>query len=115
MSEILNKGHLRVDSFKLRLWLAMQESVEEGVRVKVAAETLDCYGIDQQKMREDFGWAMEAIDPFSKWRASESVYSFPSLSELRSVFDEAFEEVSITYPRYYLGECCPIFVLRPRS
>lgn len=108
-------GGLSVDVFKMRLWLAMQRSASEGVAVRHAAKIMQRFGIDRQYMREHLGWCDAAVEPFEKWGASDAVYSFPSLAELRALFSDRFEEVSVTYPTYRLGECCPVLALRSRG
>jgi hypothetical protein len=113
--ELLSSKGIGVDSFKMRLWLAMQRSVAEGVAVRQAARVLDRYGVDSRVMRERLRWSSAAIEPFTLWRTSTAVYSFPTLDELRDVFREGFDEVSVTYPRYELGHCCPMLVLRARA
>ncbi len=106
---------LSVDRFKMRLYLAMQRSAEEGVAVREAARLLDRYKRDNRTMREQLGWSNAAIEPFAHWRVSDAVYSFPTVEELRKVLGERFDEVSISYPGYELGHCCPTLVMRPRA
>jgi hypothetical protein len=103
-----------VDEFKLRLYLAMQRSLSEGVAVQDAARVLDDYRIDRKVMTERFGWTLSAVEPFSIWRKSSAVYSFPSLEEFRELTGDWFSEVSITFPTYSVGTCCPILALRPK-
>lgn len=106
---------LSVDAFKLRLWLAMQRTVEEGVAVKEAAKALDRHDLTLRVMRERLGWRGAAIGPFASWRTSGAVYSFPSLDELLEVTGEMFDLASVTYPEYELGNCCPTLVMRLRA
>jgi SAM-dependent methyltransferase len=114
MAAVLSEAGLTVDQFKMRLYLAMQRSARAGVAVREAARILYRYDIDQRMMRERFGWNGAAIEPFLSWPVSDAVYTFPSLEELRAVLGDCFEEVSITYPGYELGYCCPTLVVRPR-
>lgn len=109
----VTKG-LGVDGFKMRLWMAMQRCAEEGVAVRDAAQALREYNLDCQVMHEHLGWSLEAIEPFSTWPSSEAVYTFPSLSELRGSMAEFFDEVSISWPNYELGHCCPVIVMRKK-
>jgi hypothetical protein len=111
---LFSNSGLTVDRFKMRLFMAMQRSPEEGVIVREAARILDRYKLDRRVMTERLGWSRAAIEPFNSWRFSETVYSIPSLEELREVLGECFEEVSITYPGYELGQYCPTLVMRPR-
>lgn len=111
---LLGGAAMSVDCFKLRLWLAMQQSATEGVAVREAAEILEDYRLDPKTMEERLGWTEAAIEPFTTWRTSNSIYTFPTLSELREVLSKVFDEVSISFPRYELGSCCPMLVMRPR-
>lgn len=104
---------LAVDSFKMRLWMAMQRSVEEGVAVRDAARVLDSHGIDADAMRR-LGWSDAAIAPFAIWRTSDAVYSFPALDELYALTGEYFQVESLSWPDYEMGQCCPTIVMRAR-
>lgn len=111
-SALFSPKGLSVDRFKMRLFMAMQRSAEEGVSVREAAQLLDRYHLDRRTMKERLGWSSAVIEPFEAWRASEAVYSFPTLSELRGVMAEYFDEVSVVYPGYELGHCCPTLTMR---
>jgi len=112
---LFSQAGLTVDRFKMRLFLAMQHSSSDGMAVREAAHVLDRYHLDSRAMRERLGWSDAAIQPFSAWRTSSSIYSFPTLDELREVLRVAFEEVSVTYPGYELGNCCPTMVMRAKK
>lgn len=112
---LFNSRVLNVDSFKMRLYLAMQKSPLEGVSVRDAARVLDSFGVDSRLMKQFLGWSDAAIEPFLRWRTSDAVYSFPSLDELRTALSEDFDEVSVTLPTYELGHCCPMLVMRTKG
>lgn len=103
---------LSIDVFKMRLFLAMQKTLEAGVAVREAASVLKWYGLNREVMTNRLGWSDAATEPFTSWRTSNAVYSFPSLAELYEVFGRQFEEVSTIYPTYQCGDCCPIIVMR---
>jgi SAM-dependent methyltransferase len=105
---------MAVDSFKMRLWMALQRSVEEGVKVRHAARVLDGHGLDAQAM-QGLGWSDAAIAPFSTWQSSDAVYSFPALDELHEIVGGHFDVKTISYPDYELGGCCPTVVMRARQ
>jgi hypothetical protein len=104
---------LRVDQFKMRLYTALQHSASEGVAVREAARVMYKYGVDRHVMQHRFGWSPGTIEPFLSWPVLDSVYSFPSLDELKALVNECFEVVSVRYPRYELGDRCPTVVMRP--
>lgn len=112
--DALSRGKgLAVDSFKMRLWMAMQRSVEEGVAVCDAARVLDSHGLDADAMRR-LGWSDAAIVPFATWRTSDAVYSFPALDELHALASGYFDVESLSWPDYEMGHCCPTVVMRAR-
>lgn len=111
-SALFSGKGLSVDCFKMRLYMAMQRSARQGVAVREAARVLDRFNLTPQAMKQRLGWSDAVIEPFARWRASDAVYSFPTLDELRAVYSESFDEISVSYPRYELGHCCPIIVLR---
>jgi hypothetical protein len=114
MRDLLTLKYHGIDGFKLRLWLALARSVEDGVAVQEAARVLEEYRVDEKVMMERLGWTAAAVKHLGKWRTSNAVYSFPSLNELRELTNEYFYEESITFPTYCLGNCCPILVLRTK-
>lgn len=113
--DLLATGRISVDCFKMRLYLAMQRSAREGVRVKDAARMLEKYKLDRQVMLGRLGWSEPAVEPFALWRNSDATYSFPTLNELHDVTRELFDDVAMSYPDYELAHCCPLLVLRKRN
>jgi hypothetical protein len=109
---LLSSQGMAVDAFKMRLWTAMQRTVEEGVAVRDAAQLLDRYMLDSHAMQERLGWSRSAIEPFAAWSSSTSVYHFPTIDELLPVFRRHFEVVSVSFPKYELGNCAPTLVMR---
>lgn len=100
--------------FKFRLLMAMQETTEQGVVVdSVYRMWADCH-IDVARMCERDGWDRDAVRTIELYRARDTVHTFPTLAELRSVLCDCFEEVSISAPSYDLSERCPVLVLRRR-
>ncbi len=59
-------------------------------------------------------WSAAAIEPFMTWKNSNAVYSFPDMVDVRAILGECFDEVSVTYPKYEFGHCCPTQVMRSR-
>lgn len=101
-------------AFKLRLLMAAQRNVREGVVLS------DVYQIwaDRRaasKLPSGHGWENSAIETIGYYRGSTTRYTFATLDELRSMLLPLFEEVSVFWPTYELGERCPTVVLRPRS
>lgn len=104
-----------VNHFKLRLMMAMQSSTEEGIAVNDVYEKWAGRAIDEECLMARTGWAKSAIKILEVYKGQDAVHVFPTLAEFRSVFDEFFDEISVSTPSYYLGDRCLSFVLVPRS
>lgn len=111
---LFSAAGMSVDCFKMRLYLAMQRSAQQGVAVRDAAKVLGRYDLNPRTMQERLGWSRASVEPFEAWPASDAIYSFPSLGELREVLGEFFTELSVTFPTYELGHCCPVLAMRPK-
>jgi hypothetical protein len=115
LMSLIGGCRMTLDRFKLRLYLAAQQDSSDGVAVRDLAVTLDRYGITLQTMRDEFGWDSRAIQPISCWRASDAIYSFPTVEEVCALFRGRFDQICIKYPSYELGDCCPLFILHRKS
>ncbi|CRX38619.1 class I SAM-dependent methyltransferase [Estrella lausannensis] len=99
-------------AFKLRLAISLQSQTAQGVCLKDVWNTWDLrfkQGVLQnmQKLK----WNRETIDTIDTYHLSDTVYTFPTKSEIRSIFSGHFSEKSLHTPGYYLGRCCPTFRL----
>jgi hypothetical protein len=101
--------------FKFRLLMAMQPSTEQGVAVNDVYKKWASGRIDEDSLIARTGWEKRAIRTIKFYRDKETVHTFPTLAELRSVLVEFFDEVSCSIPSYHLGDRCPLFVLKPKS
>lgn len=101
--------------FKFRLLMAMQPSTEQGIAVNEVYERWANSNIDQERLMAETGWEKRAIQTIEFYRAKETVHTFPTLTELRTVLLEFFDETSFSIPAYPLGERCPSLVLRKRQ
>jgi SAM-dependent methyltransferase len=100
---------------KFRLLMAAQQSAEQGVRVSDVYWLWTGRNFDRKLLASRAGWDARSIDSIELYRNKNTVHTFPTLAEFRSVLRELFEEVSISVPTYNLGERCPTLVLRPRA
>jgi len=101
--------------FKFRLLMAMQESSEQGVAVDAVYEMWMSRNKELRGLRERAGWSHEETATIDLYRGSNTVHTFPTIRELRSVLLDDFEEREISNPPYVLSEHCPILVLKPRN
>jgi hypothetical protein len=103
-----------INHFKFRLSMAMQSSTEQGISVHDVYEKWVGSGVDRECLIARTGWEMRAFQSIEMYRGQDAVHTFPTLTELRSVLHEFFDEAAMSSPAYLLGERCPSFVLRKR-
>lgn len=105
-----------LDAVKLRLWMALQRSVAEGVgRCEVWRVLHEAAGGDLEALARARGWPLEHTLGLEVHRGSSARYHFTGLPELRRLFcrgERALELIAVRYPEYVLGRCCPCVVLR---
>ncbi len=101
--------------FKFRLLMAMQPSAEQGIAVNDVYKAWMSGNIDLNWLMSRTGWEKQAIDTIKAYRDKEVVHTFPTVTELRAVLLEFFDEISVSVADYCLGERCPRFVLKPHS
>lgn len=109
--------NLRVPSFhhfKLRLFMAVQQSTRQGV---VVADVYDAWAaarIGAQELAAKTGWPAGVVKTIAAYKDNATRLSFPTLDEAQATLSEFFEDARPRRPRYALGERCPIWTLRPR-
>ena len=101
--------------FKLRLLMALQESTERGVSVDAVYRFWASQRIDETALIAQTGWDAKAVRTMELYRGKDTVHSFPTLAELRSVLAAFFEETAISTPAQTTEGCCPIWVAAPRA
>lgn len=103
--------HGRIRSFhgfKMRLLVACQGDGCDRVRVG------DVWTAFREHAPEDFGaragWSAETVATIDAYRDKDTVYSFPSSSEMRALLEGlGFRLRSVSFGSYELGERCPFF------
>lgn len=101
--------------FKLRLLMALQESTERGVAVDAVYRFWASQRVDETALVAQTGWDAQAVRMMELYRGKDTVYSFPTMAELRRVLGESFAETAISTPPQTIEECCPIWVAAPRA
>lgn len=103
-------------AFKLRLLMSLQPDTATGVRT---GDVWACWASDgpgAEELVDRSGWPREQIATIEAYRGRDTVYSFPTLEELRSLLaEEGFEEVERFRPTYELGARCPTLVWARRE
>lgn len=100
--------------FKFRLLMALQESTGQGVAVDTVYRCWAERQIDEAALAARTGWDPAVIRMIELYRGKETVHSFPTLTELRAVLREFFEETPLSAPPQTVNECCPIVIAAPR-
>jgi hypothetical protein len=98
-------------AFKLRLLMAVQKDATEGVALRNVWESWVARNLHREDLYSRYG--RPAVETIEYYRDSLTVYSFPTLRELRQVLMPVFEEVRLLTPDYEMGDRCPTLVLTP--
>jgi hypothetical protein len=117
LAEVLGALHAgRIGSFhvfKWRLAMALQSDSTTGVKRDDVWRAYAAAGIDPARLPQP-GWSPAAIRTIRSYENQQTRLCFPTLDEVRSLLDEAFEGIEVTFPQYELGERCPIVTVTPR-
>lgn len=95
-------------AFKLRLAMSLHNELHEGVRLGNVWDYWDKHfrkNIHENK--HQWNWPEEVINTIDNYKDMDVYYTFPTASEIRSTFNQHFVEQAISFPDYYLGNCCP--------
>jgi len=99
--------------FKLRLMMAMQRSVEQGIPVNEVYRFWTSQRVDRESLSLRTGWDRREIETIELHNGPNTVHTFPTIQELQSVLGEFFGEMGKCVPSYPGGDLCPTLVLRP--
>jgi SAM-dependent methyltransferase len=99
--------------FKLRLMMAMQRSVEQGIPVNEVYRFWTSQCVDKELLSLRTGWERREIETIELHNGPNTIHTFPTIDELRSVLEEYFGEIRKCVPTYPGGNLCPTLVLRP--
>lgn len=108
----------RIGNFHILKWriaMALHGSFMSGVAVADVWKTWKAEGIDVDMLVRDLGWSRSSIETIDAYRSSDARYSFATIGELRDALAPYFHEVSCYFPKYELGDRCPIFLLTPKG
>ncbi len=100
--------------FKFRLLMSMQRDSRDGVAVDEVYRCWASHSVDRKLLNTRLGWEDEVIDTIELYKGKDTVHTFPTLLEVRSVFDTFFEETGCLFHSCPMGERCPVLVWRPR-
>jgi SAM-dependent methyltransferase len=101
-------------AFKWRLAMALQgDDITRGVPVESVWSAFQARLGDASPAAGRLGWAVEEVQTIDNYRGSASVYTFPTVAEVRRALD-CFELVEEWRGEYELGERCPTLLFRRR-
>lgn len=100
--------------FKFRLLMAMQANAGQGIPVGDVYRICADQKIDDRRLPGRPGWAQADLETIEMYRDSDTVHTFPTITEFRAVLREYFDETGVRVPSYNLGKRCPTLILRPR-
>jgi ubiquinone/menaquinone biosynthesis C-methylase UbiE len=102
-------------SFKLRLAMALQEDLEEGVSMKEVWQNWEQSIPNPNTLFEILNWPKALESTITMYQNSTAYYTFPTLTELRQIMSPWFREVTCYFPQYELGDRCPTLIYRPQT
>jgi SAM-dependent methyltransferase len=113
-ADLLAGGIPSFHAFKWRLAHALSRDPEAGVVLADIWAAWDARGIDPARLAADMGWEPRAVRTIDAYRGVAHTYLFPTLDELRDLMAPFFDDRAVSFPRYYLGDRCPVIVHRAR-
>lgn len=113
--QLRNKSINNFHAFKWRLAMALQKSIEEGVKVSDIWQVWQQEVSNPEKLLQDLGWPIDLLSTIDIYKGSSSFYTFPTLLEVRNLFFLRFTELSSFFPNYELGERCPTIFFQSRK
>lgn len=102
-------------AFKLRLLMAVQGTENIRLRIGDVWQCWDREGPGAEALAGRTGWPLEVISTIDAYRDQDTLYSFPTLTELRALVAKSpLVEVACSSGSYELAERCPRLVLAHR-
>jgi phenylacetate-CoA ligase len=101
-------------AFKLRLAMALQTQPGAAVAMSSVWDRWSIAGIDPCELSRQTSWSEESIATMDLYRDKPARLTFPTLAQVRDVFEPHFQIESISVPEYELGACHPRICFRCR-
>lgn len=112
----LRAGNLkRFDILKWRLGMALQEDAQQGVAVDEIYRAWKQIEKQWPSLPEEAGWPRSTVDTIKLYEGRNDRYAFPTIDEINGAFSPHLKPVSVAFPDYDFGECCPTLVYRRRN
>ena len=98
-------------AFKWRLAMALHsDDLAEGV---ILADVWQCWHDLFSEKNEVFrrlGWSEQVLATINNYQGVRTRYTFPTLEEIRLLFNQLFEEEDCHFAEYELADRCPIMI-----
>jgi len=115
LADLLAGRIANLNLLKLRLGMAMQKDVCEGVQLQDIWNMVNAAAPDFEKLSSRIGWKRQPLMAINIYRNSRVRFYFPTMAQVLELFKErngAFKLEEIHHSTYVLGERCPIVALR---
>jgi SAM-dependent methyltransferase len=115
LQDLLAARISNLNILKLRLGMAMQEDIKQGVQLADVWDEIHRAAPDLGRLAMHVGWPLEHLQAINTYRDCLKRYHFFGLTEVRRLFCEnpgGFAVETVHVPTYELGERCPIVVFR---
>jgi len=111
-TEALRGAIASFHTFKLRLLMALQPTLEEGVAVRDAYRWI-ARNVDLPSLSKTAGWPRAEVETIEHYKDSDTIYAFPTLDQQRAALLPEFAEVSFLTTPHEMSSRCPILGFRP--
>ncbi|MBL1210749.1 methyltransferase domain-containing protein [Geminocystis sp. GBBB08] len=98
--------------FKLRLAAALQKSTEAGIPVDYIYQIWKENISNPDEILHQLGWSLDLLKTINVYENSPSIYSFPTLEEVKNLFGNYFTELSCNFPHYEQGSLFPTIIFQ---
>lgn len=118
LRDFVDGGIPSLNALKLRLWMSIQKSAEEGVELARLWRAIERVAPDLVGLAGKIGWPTEHMLAVNAYRDSAARYHFGTLRQVADMFccdPGGFETVTVHEPTYEGGEQCPTVVFRRNS
>lgn len=117
MAEFLRGEIANLNLLKLRLGMAMQDSLAAGTPIHDMWAAVHAAEPDFDKLARRVGWPVEHLRAIEAYRGRPARYHYLSVPDVEALFCDtagAFTLESLQWPDYELGDRCPTLMLRRR-
>ena len=108
-----------LNTLKLRLWMALQETATDGVFQRQIWQWLRALAPSWRDLADRLGWSAEQLSAIDAFRDSEARYCCVTSDQAESLIckatDGAFALERLSVPGYAAGAQCPTLVFRRTS